>query len=117
VNLPLITRAQEHNQRIAILVPFTKRLPQQRGCTNATASEAFTYGDLLYTSSQIATNLLQDAEDLQEERVAFLVPPGFEYVATLWGIWRDSCTFVYFSPATRIGVYDYNPHSALQHVA
>ncbi len=72
MNLPLITRAQEYNERIAI----------------ATTDGAFTYGDLLHTSSQIATCLLQDAEDLQEERVAFLIPSGFEYVATQWGIWR-----------------------------
>ncbi|MBW4479425.1 MAG: acyl-CoA synthetase [Tolypothrix brevis GSE-NOS-MK-07-07A] len=72
MNLPLITRAQEYNDKIAI----------------ATTDGAFTYGDLLHTSSQIATCLLQNAEDLQEQRVAFLIPPGFEYVATQWGIWR-----------------------------
>ncbi|OUL31087.1 acyl-CoA synthetase [Nostoc sp. 106C] len=80
MNLPLITRAQEHNEKIAILVP--------RGCANATNERAFTYRDLLHTSSQIATFLLKDAEDLQEQRVAFLIPPGFEYVTTQWGIWR-----------------------------
>jgi malonyl-CoA/methylmalonyl-CoA synthetase len=80
VNLPLITRAQEYNNKIAILVP--------RGGANATTEEAFTYWDLLHISSQIATILLNDAEDLQEKRVAFLVPPGFQYVATQWGIWR-----------------------------
>ncbi|MBD2203846.1 AMP-binding protein [Calothrix sp. FACHB-1219] len=72
MNLPLITLAQEHNEKIAIV----------------TTDKAFTYRDLLQTSSQIAANLLQDAEDLQEVRVAFLIPPGFEYVATQWGIWR-----------------------------
>ncbi|MBD2341405.1 AMP-binding protein [Calothrix sp. FACHB-156] len=72
MNLPLITLAQEHNEKIAIV----------------TTDGAFTYRDLLQTSSQIAANLLQDAEDLQEVRVAFLIPPGFEYVATQWGIWR-----------------------------
>jgi malonyl-CoA/methylmalonyl-CoA synthetase len=80
VNLPLIARAQEYNEKIAILVP--------RGCANATTDATFTYGDLLHTSGQIATCLLQDTEDLQEQRVAFLIPPGFEYVATQWGIWR-----------------------------
>ncbi|MEH2240153.1 acyl-CoA synthetase [Nostoc sp.] len=80
MNLPLIIRAEKHNEKIAILVP--------RGCTNATNDGAFTYRDLLHTSSQIATGLLQNTEDLQEERVAFLIPPGFEYVATQWGIWR-----------------------------
>ncbi|MBD2559317.1 MULTISPECIES: acyl-CoA synthetase [Nostoc] len=72
MNLPLIIRAEKHNEKTAI----------------ATTDGAFTYRDLLYTSSQIAASLLQNAEDLQEERVAFLIPPGFEYVATQWGIWR-----------------------------
>ncbi len=72
MNLPLITRTQEYNEKIAI----------------ATTDATFTYGDLLHTSGKIATCLLQDAEDLQEQRVAFLIPPGFEYVATQWGIWR-----------------------------
>jgi malonyl-CoA/methylmalonyl-CoA synthetase len=80
VNLPLIIRAEEHNEKTAILVP--------RGCANATTDGAFSYRNLLHTSSQIATNLLQNTEDLQEKRVAFLIPPGFEYVATQWGIWR-----------------------------
>ncbi|MGJ5632461.1 acyl-CoA synthetase [Nostoc sp. CALU 1950] len=72
MNLPLIIRAEEHNEKTAI----------------DTTDGAFTYRDLLNTSSQIATSLLQNTEDLQEQRVAFLIPPGFEYVATLWGIWR-----------------------------
>ncbi|MBN3884022.1 MAG: acyl-CoA synthetase [Nostoc sp.] len=80
MNLPLIIRAEEHNDKTAILVP--------RGCANATTDGAFSYQDLLHTSSQIATSLLQNAEDLQEQLVAFLIPPGFEYVATQWGIWR-----------------------------
>ncbi|ACC82953.1 acyl-CoA synthetase [Nostoc punctiforme] len=72
MNLPLIIRAEEHSEKIAIV----------------TTDGSFTYRDLLYTSSQIATSLLQNAKDLQEKRVAFLIPPGFEYVATQWGIWR-----------------------------
>ncbi|BBD58948.1 AMP-dependent synthetase and ligase [Nostoc sp. HK-01] len=72
MNLPLITRAEEHNERTAII----------------TDAGAFTYQDLLYFSSQIATSLLQNVEDLAEQRVAFLIPAGFEYVATQWGIWR-----------------------------
>ncbi len=72
MNLSLITRAQEHNEKIAIV----------------TTQGVFTYRDLLYTSGQIATNLVENADDLHEERVAFLIPPGFEYVATQWGIWR-----------------------------
>ena len=72
MNIPLINRALEHKDRIAIV----------------TNEQTYTYTDLLQASSQIATNLLQNAADLQEQRVAFLIPSGFEYVATLWGIWQ-----------------------------
>ncbi|BBD67948.1 AMP-dependent synthetase and ligase [Nostoc commune NIES-4072] len=72
MNIPLIIRAEEHNDKTAI----------------ATTDREFTYRDLLHTSSLIATLLLNNSEDLQEQRVAFLIPPGFEYVATQWGIWR-----------------------------
>ncbi|MBD2500910.1 acyl-CoA synthetase [Anabaena azotica] len=72
MTLPLITRAEKNSEKRAIL----------------TDEGAFTYQDLLHISSQIATNLLNGTADLQQQRVAFLIPPGFEYVATQWGIWR-----------------------------
>lgn len=72
MNLPLITRAEENSQRIAVF----------------TDEGAFTYQDLLHISIKMATSLLNHTEDLKEQRVAFLIPPGFEYVATQWGIWR-----------------------------
>jgi malonyl-CoA/methylmalonyl-CoA synthetase len=49
---------------------------------------AFTYRDLLDTSSRVAAALLAGREDLHEERVAFSVTPGLPWVAALWGIWR-----------------------------
>jgi malonyl-CoA/methylmalonyl-CoA synthetase len=49
----------------------------------------FTYDDVLQRSAQIASYLLKDAVDLREARVAFMVGPGLDYVATLWGIWRS----------------------------
>lgn len=72
MNLPLIERAKQHANKIAI----------------ATTEGSFTYHDLLQTSAKIASNLLNNTKDLQEERVAFLIPSGFQYVATQWGIWR-----------------------------
>ena len=47
-----------------------------------------TYGELLQASSRIAAALLAGRDDLREERIAFLLPPGLPWVATLWGIWR-----------------------------
>ena len=72
MNLPLITQAQKHGERTAIVAP----------------EGAFTYRDLLHVSSQMATHLLDGSRDLQEQRVAFLIPAGFQYVATQWSIWR-----------------------------
>lgn len=44
----------------------------------------YTYQQLLDASAGAATGLLAGADDLQEDRVAFLVPSGFDYVATQW---------------------------------
>ena len=48
---------------------------------------SFTYADLLRVSRFAALNLLGDRRDLEEKRVAFIVPPGFEYVALKLGLW------------------------------
>lgn len=53
-----------------------------------TTEGQFTYRDLLAASAQAAVHLLNGANDLCEERVALLMPSGFHYVATQWGIWR-----------------------------
>jgi malonyl-CoA/methylmalonyl-CoA synthetase len=69
---PLIAQAQRHGGRTAIV-------DSQGG---------FTYEDLLDVSSRVASALLSGREDLQEARVAFLLAPGFPWVAAQWGIWR-----------------------------
>ena len=70
--LPLIARAGRHSRRVAVV--------DSKG--------AFTYQDLLDASSRVATELLAGHEDLREARVAFLLTPGFPWVAVQWGIWR-----------------------------
>ena len=52
------------------------------------AGKKFTYADLLEASALTAGTLLNDASDLCEKRVAFLIPSSFTYTAVLWGIWR-----------------------------
>jgi len=49
---------------------------------------AFSYSELISSSENIARILLAHGSDLAEERVAFMVTPGFDYVTTLWGIWQ-----------------------------
>ena len=70
--LHLFERAERHGERTAVCVP----------------GRAYTYRELLDASAAVARHLLDGARDLDEARVAFLVPPGFDYVATQWGIWR-----------------------------
>ena len=70
--LPLVARAGLHRDRIAI----------------AAAGGEFTYRELLDASARVASCILRNRADLQETPVAFLVPPGFDYVAVQWGVWR-----------------------------
>jgi malonyl-CoA/methylmalonyl-CoA synthetase len=47
----------------------------------------YTYGELIEASTRSAGGLLNQRPDLSGARIAFLVPPSFEYVVTQWGIW------------------------------
>ena len=69
---PLVARAAQHLERVALVV----------------GADSYTYRDLDESSQRIATRLLAGSTDLNEARVAFLIPPGFEHVAVQWGIWR-----------------------------
>jgi malonyl-CoA/methylmalonyl-CoA synthetase len=71
-SIALFDRARAHGDRKAVIA----------------AEGVFTYADLLRDSARVAADLLQEKNDLNEARVAFLAPPGFRYVAALWGIWR-----------------------------
>ena len=50
--------------------------------------ESVTYQQLANESVRLASLLLGTSDDLAEARVAFMVPPGKHYVASLWAIWR-----------------------------
>lgn len=47
----------------------------------------YSYTQLLNKAKLIAHALLADKKDLLEERICFLITPGFDYAATQWGIW------------------------------
>jgi len=70
--IELITRAQIHDSAIA-LTEGNKKL---------------SYRDLLDLSGQVASVLLDERDDLKEERIAFYMPCSHEHVMTMWGIWR-----------------------------
>src|SRR5208282_6036207 len=70
--LPLIAHAKDYAARSAIL----------------DSEGRFTYESLLDGSARVASALLNGLSDLSEQRVLFLVAPGFAWVAVQWGIWR-----------------------------
>jgi malonyl-CoA/methylmalonyl-CoA synthetase len=72
MSLPLFARAHDHGDRLALAAP----------------EGLFTYRDLLDGSGRVGTRLLTGRDDLEEARVCFLVPPGWDHVAVQWGIWR-----------------------------
>src|SRR5256886_15582885 len=70
------------------------------GRTAITAAEgSFTYRDLLDASARVAACLLGPRDDLREARVAFLVSPGWHYVATPGGVWRAGGGAVPLAPS------------------
>ncbi len=70
--LPIITRASGFPTSIAL----------------RTEEGEYTYQSVLDRSKQVALSLLHDKADLEEARVAILIPPGIDYVAAMWGTWR-----------------------------
>ena len=72
-SLPLISRAISHADSIAF----------------QSENASYTYQQLLDKSVSVATDLLNGRSDLQQDRVAYLVPAGFHYAAVQWGIWRS----------------------------
>ncbi len=70
--LKILNRARLHGQREALV----------------DKAGSYSYQTLLHAADDVAAALLAGRDDLQEARVAFLIPPGFAYTAVLWGIWR-----------------------------
>src|SRR5436190_888706 len=68
----LFARAESHGDRTAIVA----------------AGRAHTYRELLDASAIAARVLLSGRDNLREERIAFLVTPGFDHVVAQWAIWR-----------------------------
>ncbi len=71
-SLEILARAQEHGSRTALV--------DEEG--------ELSYADLLSCAGHAAAHLLAGRRDLDEARVAFLVPPGRDFVTTQWGIWQ-----------------------------
>jgi malonyl-CoA/methylmalonyl-CoA synthetase len=72
LSLALTARARRYGDRTALLAP----------------EGVFSYVELLESSELVATRLLAGRDDLEGERICYLVPSGWEYVAVQWGVWR-----------------------------
>ena len=49
---------------------------------------SYRYREMVNAAENLSDVLLDSQIDLAEARVAFMVTPGFDYVATLWSIWQ-----------------------------
>lgn len=67
-----IQQATKHSTNIAII----------------SDGRSYTYDNLLRNSALFASFLLNGEKDLNEQRVCFMVNPGFDYAKTQWAIWR-----------------------------
>jgi malonyl-CoA/methylmalonyl-CoA synthetase len=70
--MKLIERAKRHGKAPAI---------SSRGVRHS-------YADLLDASARVGATLLDGERDLQEQRVAFLIPGSAQYAIVQWGVWR-----------------------------
>lgn len=89
--ISIVKRASGHAERVAI-------------CESGRNS---TYRELLATSAELAVRLLDGRDDLREDRVAFLVSPGADYVAAQWGIWRAGGVAVPLSLSATVKELEY----------
>ncbi len=51
-------------------------------------NKQYSYSHIEAQTKQFATGLLDGSKDLNEERIAFLIPASLDYVVVLHGIWR-----------------------------
>lgn len=89
--LPIVSQAHHHTDRIAIIAD----------------DQSFSYQELLECSDQFAHTLLQGEKDLTEQRIAFIVDPGFEYVKVQWAIWRAGGIAVPLHPKAPVASQEY----------
>ena len=69
--------------------PLLLKRIEAHGNALALTDEAgkYTYADVLSAAHRIAGDLLEANNDLAEKPVAFMATPGFDYTATMLGIW------------------------------
>ncbi|KAE8335608.1 hypothetical protein BDV24DRAFT_169043 [Aspergillus arachidicola] len=81
-SLPLFLAAKNHAQTN----------PEKVAVIDTTKHQQFTFGQLLADTAALKKQILEQLKltetgDLQERRIAFLTPNGYDYVVTQWAIW------------------------------
>ncbi|KAE8131016.1 hypothetical protein BDV38DRAFT_289113 [Aspergillus pseudotamarii] len=81
-SLPLFLAAKNHAQTY----------PGKIAVIDTTKNQQFTFGQLLADTAALKKQILEqlkltDTGDLEERRIAFLTPNGYDYVVTQWAIW------------------------------
>ncbi len=71
-SIPIVDRARARGDQLALI--------DDQG--------SMRYAELLDASARAASRLLDARDDLEGARVAFLTPPGADYVVAQWGTWR-----------------------------
>ena len=66
-----------------------------------------TYGEVLSAAMAVRDGLVRGSDDLEGSRVAFLVPGGLDYVATLFGIWASGGIAVPLAPKHPLAELEY----------
>ncbi|KAB8261334.1 hypothetical protein BDV32DRAFT_137469 [Aspergillus pseudonomiae] len=81
-SLPLFLAAKKHAQTT----------PDKIAVIDTTKNQSFTFSQLLSDTAALKKQILQQLKltetgDLEERRVAFLTPNGYDYVVAQWAIW------------------------------
>lgn len=81
-SLPLFVQARK----------YASENPGQIAIIDRTKDQWFTYGQLLEDASRLKRTLLEavgakPGADLEERRIAFLAPNGYDYVVCQWAVW------------------------------
>ncbi|KAL4806794.1 hypothetical protein BDV18DRAFT_120063 [Aspergillus unguis] len=81
-SLPLFLEAKKH----------ALANPEKVAVIDTTKAQQFTFAQLLADAAALKKRILEELDlsstgDLDERRVAFLVPNGYDYVVTQWAVW------------------------------
>jgi acyl-CoA synthetase (AMP-forming)/AMP-acid ligase II len=79
-SLPLFAAAEQH----------ARQNPEKIAVIDTTKQQSFTFVQLLADAAALRKRIIEQlglSDDLGERRIAFLVPNGYDYVATQWAVW------------------------------